>query len=37
MNFVLGLYYYYEKDDKIIEKEIFIWGVYGVTTLKNNH
>lgn len=37
MNFVIGLYYYYEKDDKIIETEVFIWGVYEVATLKNNH
>ena len=34
MNFRLSFYYYYEKDDKLIEKEMFIWGVYGVITLE---
>lgn len=36
MNFRLSFYYYYEKDDKLIEKEMFIWGVYGVITLEIN-
>lgn len=36
MNFILGLYYYYKKDDKRIEKEIFIKGVYGVIMLEIN-
>lgn len=38
MSFILDLYSYYKKNDKVIEKETFIAGIYGVTTLDlNNH
>ena len=38
MNFILGLYNYYEKDkdDEVIEKEMFIQGVYGVIMIEIN-
>ena len=38
MSFILDLYSYYKKNDKVIEKETFVAGIYGVTTLDlNNH
>ena len=38
MSFILDLYSYYKKNDKVIEKETLIAGIYGVTTLDlNNH
>lgn len=38
MSFILDLYSYYKKNDKVIEKETFIAGIYGVTMLDlNNH
>ena len=37
MSFILGLYCYHEKNnDKIIEKEMFIWGFYEVILLEIN-
>ena len=36
MNFILVIFYHYKKDDKIIEKEMFIQRVYGVITLEIN-
>lgn len=36
INFILDLYHHYEKDDKGIEKEMVIWGVYGVIMLETN-
>lgn len=35
MKFILALYYY-EEYDKVIEKAMFLWGVYGVGMLKIN-
>lgn len=35
MKFILALYYY-EEYDKVIEKVMFLWGVYGAGMLKIN-
>lgn len=34
MNLILGLFYYYDKDDKVIAKEMFSWSAYGIITIE---
>ena len=36
MTFIWVLHYYYEKFDKVNEKEMFVWGAYGVIKLEIN-
>lgn len=34
MNLILGLFYYYDKDDQVIAKEMFSWSAYEIITIE---